>query len=395
MVAGLIGSADNRYGRVGARVHDVTHPAWRAEVDVLLDEAGDRIAFLTLPKAERAADVERFLDARRDRAARRGLRRADSGQRADRDARRRARRVGDRRAARRRVASTSALMDFVSAHHGAIPLAAMESPGQFDHPLVRRAKCEIAAAALAHGVVPAHNVTRALDDPTRVHADARRARDEFGFLRMWSIHPSQIEPIVDAMQPAAAEVDEAAAILAAAQAADWAPLRIDGELHDRASYRQAWTVLQRAHAAGVAAAAARGGVLRVRRRRMSARRRESAAFERRRPCRSRGRLGAASTRLDCSAIALAVASSPPPCSRRTTDDASGQWEMTSTSTKAGGGANPPSKTTMCTDAAMQKEMIAMGAGMSKDMCTKNDFKRDGATGVRVARSATRRSSRAR
>lgn len=56
----------------------------------------------------------------------------------------------------------------------------------------------------------------------------------------------------------------------------------------------------------------------------------------------------------------------------------GQWEMTSTTTKAGGGANPPAKTTMCTDAAMQKELIAMGAGMSKDMCTKNDFKRDGA-----------------
>jgi Protein of unknown function (DUF3617) len=56
---------------------------------------------------------------------------------------------------------------------------------------------------------------------------------------------------------------------------------------------------------------------------------------------------------------------------------SGQWEMTSTSTKAGGGANAPAKTTMCTDAAMQKELIAMGAGMSKDMCTKNDFKRDG------------------
>jgi len=40
-------------------------------------------------------------------------------------------------------------LDFVSAHHGAIPMSAMESPGQFDHPLVRRAKCETAAAALA------------------------------------------------------------------------------------------------------------------------------------------------------------------------------------------------------------------------------------------------------
>ena len=56
-------------------------------------------------------------------------------------------------------------------------------PGQFDHPLLRRAKCEVSAAALAHAVVPAHGVTLVLDDPELVYADAKRARDEFGFLR--------------------------------------------------------------------------------------------------------------------------------------------------------------------------------------------------------------------
>lgn len=55
---------------------------------------------------------------------------------------------------------------------------------------------------------------------------------------------------------------------------------------------------------------------------------------------------------------------------------SGQWEMTTTSVKAGAGA--PTKSTMCTDEALQKEMISMGAGMRKEMCTKNDIKRDGA-----------------
>jgi citrate lyase subunit beta/citryl-CoA lyase len=143
-------------------------------------------------------------------------------------------------------------LDFVSAHHGAIPSSAMQSPGQFDHPLLRRAKCEVAAAALAHAVVPAHGVTLALDAPDAVHADARRARDEFGFLRMWSIHPSQIEPIIRAFRPDAAEVATAAAVLAAAQDADWGPIRHDGKLYDRASYRFCWDVLQRAHSAGVA-----------------------------------------------------------------------------------------------------------------------------------------------
>ena len=53
----------------------------------------------------------------------------------------------------------------------------------------------------------------------------------------------------------------------------------------------------------------------------------------------------------------------------------GQWEMTSLPSKAGGAA--PTKTTMCTDEAVQKELLAMGAGMTKDMCTKSEFKRDG------------------
>ena len=249
-MAALIGSADNRYGRVGARVHDVTHSAWQTEVDLLLDGAGDRIAFLTLPKARNAGDVEHFLDYVARRLAALGVARTipvsvlieTPG--AVHDAWAIAALPGV-------ISLDFGLMDFVSAHYGAIPGQAMVSPGQFEHPLVRRAKTEIAAAALAHGVMPVHNVTRALDDAAQVAADARRARDEFGFLRMWSIHPAQIGPIITAMQPAAADVDEAAAIVVAAQGVDWAPLRIDGTLHDRASYRLAWTVLARAHAAGL------------------------------------------------------------------------------------------------------------------------------------------------
>ena len=250
VMAGLIGSDDNRFSRVGARVHDVHHPMWQAEVDVLLDGAGDRIAFLTLPKAERVADVERFLAHVADRVAQLGLNRTipvsvlieTPG--AVHDAWGIAALPGV-------VSLDFGLMDFVSAHRGAIPLDAMVSPAQFEHPLIVRAKCEIAAAALAHAIVPAHNVTRALDNPDRVFDDARRARDQFGFLRMWSIHPAQIDPIVDAMRPAVPEVEKAQLIIHAAQDAEWGPLRIDGELHDRASYRQAWSTLQRARAAGV------------------------------------------------------------------------------------------------------------------------------------------------
>ena len=251
MLASLVAGEANRRGRMGARIHPVRHPAWHTELEILVGEAGDRLAFVTLPKAESADDVNAFVDALLLEVARRGLGREIpvsvmmETHGAVRDAWAIAAIPGV-------VSLDFGTLDFVSAHHGAIPPAAMDSPGQFDHPLMRRAKCEVVAAALAHSVVPAHGVCRTLNDPDAVFADARRARDEFGFLRMWSIHPSQIEPIVRAMSPSQHDVADAARVLVAAQAADWAPIAVDGKLHDRGSYRLCWTLLQRARAAGVA-----------------------------------------------------------------------------------------------------------------------------------------------
>jgi len=254
-MAGLIAGRDNAFGRVGARIHDLSHRAWQEDLAILIRDAGDRIAFLTLPKAESAADVQRFLDAVGEECRRAGLRRSipvsvlmeTPG--AVHDAWAIAALPGV-------VSLDFGTLDFVSAHRGAIPESAMRSPGQFDHPLVRRAKCEVAAAALGHAIVPAHGVTLALDDPATVHADARRAKLELGYLRMWSIHPSHIEPIVRAFRPDATEVETAGAVLAAAREADWGPIRHEGKLYDRASYRYCWDVLQRAYQAGAALPAA-------------------------------------------------------------------------------------------------------------------------------------------
>ena len=144
------------------------------------------------------------------------------------------------------------LMDFVSAHHGAIPASAMRSPAQFEHQLLARAKSEVVSAALAHGVVPAHNVTLDLKNVETTFSDASRARNEFGFLRMWSIYPTQIQAIVDAMKPNFDEVVDAANILLAAQQAEWGPIQYAGELHDRATYRYFWEILQKAKLTNVA-----------------------------------------------------------------------------------------------------------------------------------------------
>jgi len=249
MIAEMIASGDNQFDRLGARIHDVRHPAWRDELDIIIGTAGQRLAYLVLPKPESLADVQAQVTALADAKLRNGIQRSipvhvlietpgalhDAWQ----------------IAALPEVESLDfGLMDFVSAHHGAIPASAMHSPGQFSHPLIARAKCEIAAAALGNGIVPSHNVTTEFRKLSIVAEDARRARHEFGFLRMWSIHPNQIEPIVHAMRPSFDEIFEAATILDAAADADWGPIQIDGRLHDRASYRYFWELLQRAQATG-------------------------------------------------------------------------------------------------------------------------------------------------
>jgi citrate lyase subunit beta / citryl-CoA lyase len=126
----------------------------------------------------------------------------------------------------------------------------MKSPGQFEHALLARAKASVVAAALGHGIVPSHNVTLDLKNQYQTYADAKRAHTEFGFLRMWSIYPTQIPSIVAAMTPDYSEVARAADILLAAEKASWGPISHGGDLHDRATYRYFWELLGRAKVSG-------------------------------------------------------------------------------------------------------------------------------------------------
>jgi citrate lyase subunit beta/citryl-CoA lyase len=255
MVARMINSPANRHQLCGARIHDVTHPHWRRDVDILVGSAGQRLAYLTLPKCTSVEQAGEQIDYIRQVAKRHVISREIpihiliETHGALRDV--------------QRIAQLPwlqvldfGLMDFVSGHHGAIPASAMRSPGQFEHRLLVRAKAELVAAALANGVVPAHNVTLDLKNPQAAYDDARRARLEFGFLRQWSIYPTQINAIIDAMKPDLSEVESGAAILLAAQANDWGPIQHAGELHDRATYRYYWQLLQTARSTGVALPAA-------------------------------------------------------------------------------------------------------------------------------------------
>jgi citrate lyase subunit beta/citryl-CoA lyase len=250
MVVRVLNSPANAHRMAGVRIHDPTHPAWKQDVDVVVSGAGNLLAYITIPKATSAAQVAEMIGYVEQVAARHGVRRQlpihalvethGALREADAIARLPGMQVLD-----------FGLMDFVSGHHGAVPASAMRSPGQFEHRLLVRAKTEVVAAALANGIVPAHNVTLDLKNADQTHQDARRARHEFGFLRMWSIYPAQIRPIVDAMKPDYSEVQDGAAILLAAQAADWGPIQYQGELHDRATYRYYWEILQKARVTGV------------------------------------------------------------------------------------------------------------------------------------------------
>jgi citrate lyase subunit beta/citryl-CoA lyase len=242
LVAETLLSAENRFGRVGARVHPVDHPAFDADVATIVGKAASRLAYVMLPKIASVADIDRAaaaVDRAAAGAARVPLHALIETHAALRDV--------ESIAAHPRIESLSfGLMDFVSAHRGAIPAEAMSAAGQFAHPLVVRAKLAIAAACHGHAKTPSHNVVTEFGDPALVAQAARRAAREFGYTRMWSIHPKQIRPIVAAFQPEPAEVDEALAILDAAAAAGWAPIQRGQVLHDRASYRYFWQVLVRA-----------------------------------------------------------------------------------------------------------------------------------------------------
>lgn len=243
LVVALATLADTR-ARVAVRVHPVDHPAFEADIAHIAGKAGARLCHIMVPKVETVADV--------DRAAR-ALDEAGAGQLPLQvliESPAAVHRAFDI-AAHPRVQSLSfGLMDFVSAHGGAIPSAGMGALGQFTHPLVVRAKLEIASACHAHGKTPSHSVVTEFSDVEAMKAAAKRASCDFGYTRMWSIHPAQIRPILEAFAPGAKDIEEATEITVAAAKADWAPISHRGQLHDRASYRYYWQVLERAHRTG-------------------------------------------------------------------------------------------------------------------------------------------------
>jgi citrate lyase subunit beta/citryl-CoA lyase len=198
MIVRVQNSAGNKFRQAGVRIHDYSHPAWKQDVDILVEGLGDVTAYITIPKTTDVNHLREMVEYIQAVAARNGIKREIP-----------LHALIETHGALRDVQAIAAtpwvqvldfgLMDFVSGHHGAIPAAAMRSPGQFDHELLRRAKAEVVAAALANGVV-----------------------------------------------------EDAANILMAAQNVSWGPIQYQGELHDRATYRYFWDLLRKARVTGIA-----------------------------------------------------------------------------------------------------------------------------------------------
>lgn len=243
MVVALVTLASNK-SRVAVRVHAVDHPAFEADIATIAGKVGHQLSHIMVPKIESVDDVMRveraLLDASAEHLPLHVLIESPAAVHRAFDI-----------AAHPRVQSLSfGLMDFVSSHGGAIPAEAMGSQGQFTHPLVLRAKLEIASACHAFGKTPSHCVVTEFSDAEAMSKAARYAARQLGYTRMWSIHPSQIRPILEAFAPGEDEIEDAIKIITKAQREDWAPISFDGYLHDRASYRYFWQVLERAHRTG-------------------------------------------------------------------------------------------------------------------------------------------------
>lgn len=248
LVGELIAGDENRFSRIGARVHDVDSPHFEQDVATICALAAPKLAYLVIPKVESASQLENAAQLVKRHASAAG--RPDLPVHVLIETHQALHEVWDIAAMPGIECLSFGIMDFVSAHYGAVPGDAMRSPGQFSHPLISRAKLEIAAACHAHGKVPSHNVCTEIRDLSVVASDASLANRQFGYQRMWSIHPDQIRHILSAFAPDAGEIDDAIDILCAAQASDWGPIQHKSKLHDRASYRYYWTLLQRAKQTG-------------------------------------------------------------------------------------------------------------------------------------------------
>lgn len=111
--------------------------------------------------------------------------------------------------------------------------------------LAHAAGALVIASRAAGLPAPVAGVTPEIDDPAHLAADFAWAR-RLGFAAKLAIHPKQVAPIHDLLQPLAAELTWAERVLAATVAAAGAAVQVDGRMVDRPVIERARALLARA-----------------------------------------------------------------------------------------------------------------------------------------------------
>jgi citrate lyase subunit beta / citryl-CoA lyase len=245
LIKTVLNSCNNIHDRIGVRIHGVDTNHWQCDIDAVVAPATKLPAFINIPKVENIAQVilvEKYLKQRLSvcnfnvsiplHVMVENVKAVSS--------------INELLGSNKIECASFGLLDFVSSFGGTISTAAIQSPGQFDHPLIRDAKLKLVMSCYMHDVVPSHSISIDVSDPERTFSDAKRALKEFAYLRMWSIHPSQISPILRAFEFEITELEEAVSILEQAAKSNWSPISYNKTMHDMASYRIYWLKLKRA-----------------------------------------------------------------------------------------------------------------------------------------------------
>jgi citrate lyase subunit beta/citryl-CoA lyase len=236
----LVLSPENRFQQVGVRIHSFDSSHFRTDIEEVIAPLSTKLSYITIPKIQSLSQLVGAWEVIQSIAPN-----CASPLHALIETPTAVHEVEEIAALPYVQVLDFGLMDFISFLGGGISASCMKSPGQFDHKILSAVKEKICRAALGNGKIPSHNVTVSIENPEQARLDALRARNEFGFLRMWSIHPAQVPMIIEGILPSDEEVVEAKQILKMAEAASWGPIKLDGRLHDRASYRYYWGVVSR------------------------------------------------------------------------------------------------------------------------------------------------------
>ncbi len=236
--------ADKCTRLVGVRIHPLDSAFWLEDLKIFFSKCADKISHVTIPKID---DVQALSVALHQIAELRArfssqIKLDGFGVHLIIETPKAIQNI-DRLASLRGVRGLDfGIMDFVSCFGTLLPRSAMSSPQQFSHPMILAAKTSLVMAAHKYGLSAAHNVTVQLDPISSAHDDAKSAK-RLGFNRMWSIHPDQVQQIIDGFAPSVEECELAREVLTKAQTNDWGPVSVGGVLYDRASYRHLWSLL--------------------------------------------------------------------------------------------------------------------------------------------------------